>query len=300
MPTVEEVIKKNRPNLSHSSVKSYNSLIYNLGKKIEAKIDQPSDIKTHFKKIVSVTKDLNPRQRKTLMAALVVLTVGDKDLDDTTERLRRIMMNDVEASKEEEGKLEMSEKQRENWMDMTEVMKKYQQLEREVKPLWTFDKLSESQFYRLQLYVLLTVIFGANLPPRRSQDYIKLKLKNFDQQEDNFYDSKRHVLVFNAFKTKKIYGQQTTTPDLRLRKILKDWTKFQTADNAFTWRGKEMTNSKLNDLLYDFFGKKVGLTMLRHIFITDKMKDVPMDLLETAKEMGHSVAEALTVYRKKV
>ena len=299
MSAVEDTIKKNRPNLSHSSVKSYNSLIYNLGKKIEAKITQPSDIKTHFKKIVSATKDLNPRQRKTLMAALVVFTVGDKDLDDTTERLRRIMMNDVEASKEEEGKLEMSEKQRENWMGMDEVMRKYHQLEREVKPLWSFDKLSEAQFYRVQLYVLLSVIFGCNLPPRRSQDYIKLKLKNYDAGEDNYYDSKRHLLVWNAYKTKKIYGQQQTQPDLKLRKILKDWSKYQTSDNAFTWKGKEMTNGKLNDLLYDFFGKKVGLTMLRHIFITDKMKDVPMDLLETAKEMGHSIGEALTVYRKK-
>jgi hypothetical protein len=106
-------------------------------------------------------------------------------------------------------------------------------------------------------------------------------------------------LVFNAYKTKKIYGQQQTTPDLKLRKILKDWSKYQTNDFAFTWKSKQMTNNKLNDLLYDFFGKKVGLTMLRHIFITDKMKDVPMDLLKTASEMGHSVAEALTTYRKK-
>lgn len=235
------------------------------------------------------------------MAALVVFCLAEKDLEDTVERIRRIMMDDVQASKEEDGKLEMSEKQRENWMDMDDVMRRYNNLEREVKPLWSFDRLSEAQFYRMQLYVLLSMIFGCNLPPRRSQDYIKLKLRNFDSGEDNLYDSKRHVLVWNAFKTKKIYGQQQTQPDVKLRKIIKDWSKYQTADNMFTYRGKEMTNNKLNQLLYEFFGgKKIGLTMLRHIFITDKMKNVPTDLLETAREMGHSVVEAMTVYRKKV
>ena len=297
MSSIAETIKKNRPNLAAGSVKLYVSQIENLAKRLEIKLEQPKDAQKHLKKIIAGTKAMNPRQRKTLMASLVVW--AEKEAADAVEKFRDVMGKDSIIAKEEDQKLEMTDKQRDAWLDFDEVMKKYQQLEREVKPLMSFEKLSPAQFQRVQLYVLTSLIFGCNLPPRRSQDYLQLKHKNFDAGSDNYYDSKRHQLVFNTYKTSKTYGTQQTQPDLKLRKILKDWSRFQDSDYVFTYNGKPMTNNKLNDILYSFFdGKKIGITMLRHVFISHKLKNVPMDLLETAKEMGHSLEEQM-LYRKK-
>jgi hypothetical protein len=39
------------------------------------------------------------------------------------------------------------------------------------------------------------------------------------------------------------------------------------------------------------FGKKVGSSMIRHIFLTDKYKDTLEEMKKDSEAMGHSVAQ---------
>jgi hypothetical protein len=49
-------------------------------------------------------------------------------------------------------------------------------------------------------------------------------------------------------------------------------------------------------ILNKIFGKKVGSSMLRHIFITDKYGGAKTEMEKDAEAMGHSVAEQQKVY----
>jgi len=49
-------------------------------------------------------------------------------------------------------------------------------------------------------------------------------------------------------------------------------------------------------ILNKIFGKKVGSSMLRHIFVTDKYGGVKKEQIKDALAMGHSVAEQQNVY----
>jgi hypothetical protein len=53
-------------------------------------------------------------------------------------------------------------------------------------------------------------------------------------------------------------------------------------------------------MLYSFFEKPISTSMLRHIFLTDKYKNVPAltDMMDTASHMGHDVSMALKYIKK--
>jgi hypothetical protein len=65
--------------------------------------------------------------------------------------------------------------------------------------------------------------------------------------------------------------------------------------------GGQLTNTRLTQKLNKIFdGLKLSTSMLRHIYLTDKYKDIPAinELKQTASDMSHSVAEALEYVKK--
>jgi hypothetical protein len=48
-------------------------------------------------------------------------------------------------------------------------------------------------------------------------------------------------------------------------------------------------NNDMTRLLYKIFNKKIGCNMLRHIYLTDKYKDVLDEMKQDTNEMGTSV-----------
>jgi hypothetical protein len=56
--------------------------------------------------------------------------------------------------------------------------------------------------------------------------------------------------------------------------------------------GKALTAvNVITRLLNKTFGKKVGSSMLRHIYLTDKYKNVLEEQKKDAEDMGHSTGE---------
>jgi hypothetical protein len=260
---------------------------------MEVEIQSADDVKKNVDKILTFLKDMPARKRKTYLASLIVLFEKDND---TTEKLRSLMLKDIKEYDNEEKSMEMSEKERDNWINWEEVMKKYNSLEKEVKPLYKLDKLNKNQFNRVMLYTLLSCLIL--IPPRRSQDFTEFKLRNIDKKEDNYMDAKKSQFCFNKYKTKRSYGMACIDIPTKLKKIMNDWTKINDNDYAFLdSRGGKLNQTKLTTILYNFFNKKISTSMLRHIYITHHLKDVPQDILEVAQDMGHSVEQNLK-YRK--
>jgi integrase len=103
--------------------------------------------------------------------------------------------------------------------------------------------------------------------------------------------------VFNKYKTGAQKGQQVTEVPKPLLAILKKWISVLPADEEhllFDNKGGALTPSQITHRLNTVFDKKIGTSMLRHIYATSKFGDVKLkELADTATAMGNSPVQLL-------
>lgn len=298
---IEEDIKKNRPHLKANSIATYRNAI----KKVYKLCEFPSGVDATYsllytqpKKVVETLKSLPANIRKTYYAALVVYC-GDKDKT-ALKMYSSEMRDDITAYTKEQATNRKSEQQKANWLTWAEVLQVVETLRRKVIPLWKEESLTKAEYNLLQSYILISCY--TMIPPRRASDYINLKYRN-DSELDNFYNSKKGQLLFRIYKTAKVYGTQEETVPKVLKTLLNKWiTKKATlsaplsdvskSDYLFnTPAGKQFSNTDITNTLNYMFDKKISVSMLRHIYITDKLSPKIDELKSIAGDMGHSVAQ---------
>lgn len=296
---IPDRLLRNRPNLSPSTLKTYTSIIRNTYLKLVDGDTIPRNIKTddiieffddNQQKILDLLKETPINKRKTILASLVALT--GKDM------YRKQMIEDADAYNEQMRKQRKTETQDKNWITQEDVLTVYRQLQKDTRHLFSKPKLSISELQRLQDYVILSVY--VLIPPRRLMDYTAFKVRNIDENKDNFM--RKNTFVFNVYKTKKKYGQQVVNIPIKLRNIVQRWTKKHNNDYLlFGEKGLPIPPSRLTQKLNKIFGgKNISVNMLRHIYISDEvLKDVPAleRLEEVAKDMGHST-DTQVLYKK--
>lgn len=300
--TIEQTLKDNRPNLSAGSIRTYASILRNLAKQMNLELEGASAVLKNYKAILEHLKETPARLRKTRLASLIVYVGKHEGGEKALEAFRQLMMSDGKETDEEQKEQKLSEKQKENWMEWEAVMEMYEALKKEVTPLLKMDSLDKKQFARVQLFVLLSLM--VLIPPRRSLDWTSFKLREVDEEKDNFLKliKRKPTLVFNTYKTASKTGQQKEEIPKELHQILKKWEKL----NPHEWllmnysQSGGITPTQLTQILYGFFGKNVSTSMIRHIFLSHKYKAIPAlkELEGTAQAMGHSVAEALKYVKK--
>ena len=287
-------ISNKRPNLSKSSLKTYTSILKTLYKNVFE--DSNFDLEKFSKnpdKVISYLKDmLEPNQRKTALSALVVIT-DNKDY-------RELMLEDIKKYNKEQNKQEKNETQKENWVENNEIENIYKQMLKEVKLLYKKENLSNSDLQTIQNFVILSLLGGLYIPPRRSKDYVDFKISNIDKSKDNYLD--KNKLVFNSYKTAKFYGKQELKIPTELSKILKQWIKINPTEYLlFDSSKNKLSNVKLNQRLNKIFGKKASVNQLRHTYLSDKYKnliDEKENMQNDFKDMGSSMLQE-KVYIKK-
>lgn len=296
--SLEEILKKNRPNLSDSSIKTYKSIITSLFKKLRP--DKEFDVEFFFEKpkeVINYLSDSLPNKRKTILAGLVSLT---QDQPKVMDQYRRLMMTDIKDHEEKEKDQEKTDKEKENWISLEEVKKIYAQLEKKNKPKlnWSIYNMNDLQdiqdFIILSMYVLQ--------PPRRLKDFTEFRIRDIDPDTHNYFDKKRKKLVYNSYKTSKFYKKQEVDINPKLALILKKWEEINpTPYLLFDYKKNKLRPEQLTRRLNNIFGKNISVNMLRHIYLSDGLlKDVP-DLKKmeaVAKDMGHNVEQQL-LYKKK-
>ena len=136
-------------------------------------------------------------------------------------------------------------------------------------------------------YLLLAFLSGSLFPPRRSLDFALLKIKNYDEDVDNYY--KKGVCYFNNYKTKNVYGKQTMVVPKELDDVIKKFNKINPTDfMLFSTNGQPLTSSQITRILNDIFNMNVSTSMLRHIFLSDKYANVEEQMKQDAIAMSHS------------
>lgn len=301
-PHLMEIFKKNRPDLSQGSMRTYCSIIRNLSLQIEIPLNHPNDVIKNYTKIIKHLEDVPPKNRKTRLSSLVVFIDKEKDSKAAVDAFRKQMMDDGKTSDDIDLKQELTDRQKEGMMSWEEIQSKYIDLEKEVIPLLKKEKLDKKQFSRVQLYVLLSCMLL--IPPRRSLDWVAFKLRDIATDKDNYMivEKRKPYFVFNCFKTAKKTGQQKEEIPKKLQTILQTWMKL----NPHEWllmnskQTGKINATQLTNILYQFFEKPLSTSLLRHVYLSHKYKDVPAlkEMVETADKMGHSVEEALKYVKK--
>lgn len=198
---------------------------------------------------------------------------------------------------------EKSEKQEDNMIPWEEVQKKKLELKEGLSsyPL-TKHTLTVKEYNNIVDYVLLSLY--TDIAPRRNKDYLEMYIvKSGGKVADNtknYYDMTTHKFHFNNYKTAKKYGQQDVDVPPALQEVINMYVKVHPLAKG---RWKEIKMLVKNDgtpldqvnaitrRLNKLFGKKIGSSMLRHIFLSDKFGKETQEREQVAEQMGHSVAQ---------
>jgi len=293
MDTIKNHIAEKRPALSKSSLTTYASILKNLYAKIwgEGITDLTKFDDTD--KVLDFLKAIPPNRRKTILSSLVIIT--DK------KPYRELMMNDVREYNADIQKQEKTETQQESWVNTDEVRAIYDDLRKDADLLYKKKGLTPADLQHIQNFIIVALLGGVFVPPRRSKDFVDFKIKSVDSTKDNFLEKSK--MVFNSYKTAKTYGRQEVEIPVQLKNILAKWIKHNPTDYLlFDVNMNPLSSVKLNQRLNKIFDKKVGVNQLRHTFLTDKYKKTSEEskaLSNDMTEMGSSKAMADTYIKLK-
>jgi ribosomal protein L18 len=243
------------------------------------------------KEILEYLKDKTPQTKKTTLSALFVLTKQQSFKD--------VMMTVMKSVNDTNKEQKMNVKQEENWMSVKEIKEKYEPLLVNIKKMLSNKSiLNESTMMEFLLVSFLAGVVK-DLPPRRSQDFTELKIRNYDTKKDNYYKSGK--FYFNVYKTAKTYGLQVIDVPKELDVILKKWIKINTNDYMlYSTNGNKLTSPQVTRILNKVFDKNISTSMLRHIYLTNVYKDIPAlsQMQNIASEMAHSVSTAMEYIKR--
>lgn len=289
---IKDYIKDKRPSLGASSITTYASILRSLYKKVfgDGEID-PSKYED-TKSILKSLDDLPPNKRKTILSALVIIT-DNKDYRD-------LMLADVRDYNKEISLQQKSDTQKENWVEGGDIKGVYEDCRRAAEALFKKNSLTPADLQTIQSYIIMALLGGQFISPRRSKDFCDFKIKAVDKTKDNYME--KGELHFNSYKTAKTYGKQSVPIPVKLRNILNKWiainpTEYLLFDANYNPLSSVKLNQRLNKL---FDGKKVGINGLRHTYLTDKFGDTIAQkkaVANTMEAMGSSPA-MLTTYVK--
>jgi len=293
--------------ISETTVSAYMKTLTTLNNK------QPFKNLSFLKKTDEIEKKLAEYEestQKTLLASITSVLGLDKDkagYKKTYKFYHDKMMEKAKTAKIEGGNVEANEKQTENWLTWEAVQNKVKELKEAVDKFSGQKHLTTEQYNTLLSYMVLSLY--VEVPPRRNQDYlnmkvIKTKADKFAPPLDTFKDDNFLVIrkgvpvefVFNKYKTSKTYGTQTIPIPEALKSVLLTFIKHNPAskDKEFAFLvasdGKPLTQDNvITRILNKTFGKKIGSSMLRHIYLSSKY-DVA-DMKKDSNAMGHSLEE---------
>lgn len=317
MDIVKEAIDEKR-NIKQNSLNAY---IISL-QKIHDFINPNSEFKNlnflkNEEKVIEKLQDLKISTQKNYLAAVIVAldAMNDKNYEDELTYYRGYLDELNKISKKYAEEQEKSEKQSKNWVSLKELKKVMNKYKNEIieRDLLTKEELNKKQFDLIQRWVVANLFLDEENPPTRLdyapmkiieyRDYIKL---DDEEKEDNNYlvlkSRNKKFFHFGEFKTSNKYGVNQIPVGKKLNSVLNIWLRINPTDNLLlNSRGEAQTANGLGKYINKVFeptGKKLGVNMLRHIFISEKFKPELSEKQDVAKKMMHSV-DMQELYSKK-
>ena len=258
--------------------------------------------------IISKLKDYKPN---TMRGYLISITATLGCYKDDTKKYKKLydiyfkaMMDKAKEIKEKPTE-EMTETQKENWLSWDKVKEKFDELKNKVDAFIGNKEINEHQYNILLSYVVMALYIYN--PPRRNKDYQLMNLvKNYSDvlpTNINYLSLDDNEFIFNVFKTAKKEGQVKIKFKDDMKNVINQYLKFhplvkgkklaKTSNIPFLvyFDGKDFDKvNSITRILNKIFDKKIGSSMLRHIFLTDKYGDDMKEREKDSKAMGHSLS----------
>jgi len=211
-----------------------------------------------------------------------------------------------------------SHKEEQNWITQDEIKNIKNELLEKIDNKHLF---TEKQNWNNHLKILLLSLY-TDIPPRRNQDYILMKIIDKDFNYDNmntkynYIDLENERMIFNKYKTSRTNKQQFLDYSIYhdFKKILNIYLEgyknliqkgsnlkdlfLLINDDGTPFKHSNTITRKLNDL----FDKNVSSSLLRKIYISNYYGDnleVLKQMNILAKKMGHSINTSSNIYIKK-
>ena len=187
-----------------------------------------------------------------------------------------------------------TETQKENWLSWDEVKAVFDKLKDKAEDAAKKPRLSNADRKVIENYMILALYV---LQPPRRNDWYYTVIGKGDNDKKNYVDISEGKYYFNNFKTAKSGKEVIDVPD-EIMPVLKWYIKHMNLnagdyllfpDDDVRTNSNRMTKS-LNSIL----GKKVGASMLRHIYLSNKYGKVLNEQEADANFMAHSVGTAKT------
>jgi len=217
------------------------------------------------------------------------------------------MMNKNKIVLEENATGKKNEKQEKNWITWNEVIATKDDLVNRVRSFQTKKNITQDEYQTLLELVVLSLY--TDIPPRRNQDFLSLyvvkKWSDTMPKDRNYLDMTMRQFVFNKYKTATTYGTQIVAcPDsfLETLSLFKKFYPLSTTNEykllvRYDGEPIEAVNG-ITRILNSAFGRQIGSTALRHIYLSNKYGGVKNNMIEDAEAMGHSVSTQQGVYVK--
>jgi integrase len=284
---ITEAIRRKRPKLAESSLKTYANGLSNLYTKLDGEGGLHWLSHAHAA-ILEHTRSIQSLQtRKTLLSALLVLTGMDE--------YKEPMMDGIRQVQEQYREQKTNPTRLENLIPFERV----QAIHEHLKQLWRLNPTVEHTVNLLISY-LTSGALGMDLPPRRLE-IASLKMRNADPKSDNYVSWKTRELIYQKYKTSKSHGKEVVPIPKELMTILNRWKKI----NETEWL---LVNNKGEVFKPSTLSKRIGtlfqgntIDSLRSVFLSHMYRGLPalQQMEETARRMGHSVDAALGFYVKR-
>ena len=285
-----EQIKTARPNVSASTIKTYNTLLKTTYKKVFGETKTP-DI-DNFKNVEAIlhhTKNESLQTRKTRLSAIMALAPMPE--------YREQIYKDALELKKTTNKSEMTEKLEAAEITPEEMKQVVSNLKTNAKALNHKTKLTMANLQEIQNYVIISLYHG-HIPPRRAIDFTEMVLKPTDKATENYIDMDELKFVFNKYKTASTYGTQEIDIPPKLEKILKKWIAIIPDDVnhlLFNAKRESLSNVTLNQRFNEMFGGPKGINSLRHYYLTQNHSDTIRGEDKMAADMvamGSNIAQS--------
>lgn len=261
-------LKEAKPNVSASTIKTYNTILKTIYKTVFGKDDTP-DIQK-FKdvdKIFAYIKDAPPQTRKTKLSAIMALAPVPAYRNEIYE-IQKQLTAQTEKSEMTE-KLEVAE------ITPEEMKKVVKSVKKNADAINRKTELTMKDLQDIQNHIIVSLYHGY-IPPRRAIDFTEMVLIPIDKTAENYIDLKKSKFVFNQYKTASIYGTQEVAIPPALKRILKKWIALIPDDVnhlLFNSKREQLSNVSLNQRLNEIFGPNKGVNSLRHYYLTQNHSD---------------------------
>jgi integrase len=280
--------------ISLSSKRTYKSIISGLSKRLAVKLESVNDLIQHMEKILTFMENLPYNSRKTRLSAL--LKILPDEYSEIKNIIRKQMLDDIKETNNKILENKKDDKQSKNWIDWKDVLKIYTGMTPKFNKMVRDKSLDDYEKMFLRNYVILS--FFIHQEPRRSLDYVSMKLK--PTKTENYIDMKNNTIVFNRYKTQKVYGTQNIPLNPSMKKILNVYIRTlpSTQEYLFIKDDKKMNSAHFTHILNGIFKKRFSVNNIRHSYLTHLYGEDFQNMKERASRMGHNIDTALEYIKK--